>query len=409
MKVSIFGINHKTAPTAIREKLVFDQDLISQALESFKQELNSEVVILSTCNRTEIYSSKTESELIEKWLSKYHQVAISHVKKYSYFKKNKDAFLHALNVASGLDSMIVGEPQIFGQIKQAFKISENSNVVSKNFHNFFTKVFQFAKEVRSKTNIGANPTTIASSALNLVQKLFGNISDLSILFIGAGEMNTLTAKYFIKKNPKKVMIANRSKNRGESLAKIVKGDSCLISEIPMTLHNYDIVISCTGSQLPIIGLGLVENIIKKRKHKPMFFIDLAVPADIEKEVGNLDDIFLYNLEDLAKLSQENLHLRENELSRANKFSEDIVNSYYASLANKNTSLTLTLQDFFEDIKEIELKKALDSLKKGTDPEKVCHSLSRNIIKKLLHYPTKSLNQDKSAAEFIKQIYLTDKK
>ena len=205
------------------------------------------------------------------------------------------------------------------------------------------------------------------------------------------------------------MIANRSKNRGENLAKIVKGDSCLISEIPMTLHNYDIVISCTGSQLPIIGLGLVENIIKKRKHKPMFFIDLAVPADIEKEVGNLDDIFLYNLEDLAKLSQENLHLRENELSRANKFSEDIVNTYYASLANKNTSLTLTLQDFFEDIKEIELKKALESLKKGSDPEKVCHSLSRNITKKLLHYPTKSLNQDKSAAEFIKQIYLTDKK
>ena len=404
MKVTVLGINHKSAPISLREKLVFNQDAITQSLNEFKKKFNSGVVILSTCNRTEIYSSILNRKEIEIWLSKHHRVKISELSKHSYFFSKIEALKHAAAVGAGLDSMIIGEPQVLGQIKQAFKVSQNGGLVDQGLILFFNKVFELSKIIRTKTQIGTNPTTIASTALKLILKIFGELKQLSVLFIGAGEMNELCAKYFAKHHPKKIMIANRTLQRAEQLGKKINAQSCLIGDVNKIIHQYDVVVSCTGSQLPIIGLGMIEEAIEKRKHQPMFFVDLAIPADIEKEIENLDDTFLYNLDDLAKIAQEGMTMREQELVNAFNLLEDLIENFVQNKKNKNISLTIALKTYFEHVQENELNKALKDIKNGSQADEVCKKLARNLTKKLLHHPTKSLNENKKNAQIIKEIF-----
>src|SRR5210317_360006 len=352
MKVTVLGINHKSAPASLRDKFVFNQDSLSKSLNEFKVNLKSGVVILSTCNRTEIYSSISNDLLLREWLCKHHNVKIKEIHDHCYFLNGSAALRHAISVGAGLDSMIIGEPQILGQVKQAYRISENRNLLDNNLMPFFSKVFELSKIIRSKTQIGTNSTTIASAAVKLITKIFGAISDLNILFIGAGEMNELSAKYFAKYSPKKSTIANRTLDKASKLAKKINGDSCLISDVEKIIHQYDVVVSCTGSQLPIIGLGMIEEAIKKRKHQPMFFVDLAIPADIEKEIENLDDTFLYNLEDLANIAQEGMTMREQELKNAYNLLEDLIKSFVQNKKNENISLTIALKTYFDHIKKM---------------------------------------------------------
>jgi glutamyl-tRNA reductase len=404
MKVTVLGINHKSAPISLREKLVFDHDAITQSLNEFKKKFNSGVVILSTCNRTEIYSTISDRKEIEIWLSKHHSVKISELGKHTYFFSKIEALKHAAAVGAGLDSMIIGEPQVLGQIKQAFKVSQNVGLIDQSIILFFNKVFELSKIIRTKTQIGTNSTTIASTALKLILKIFGELKQLSILFIGAGEMNELCAKYFAKHNPKKIMIANRTLQRAEQLGKKINGHSCLIGDVNKIIHHYDVVVSCTGSQLPIIGLGMIEEAIEQRKHQPMFFVDLAIPADIEKEIENLDDTFLYNLEDLAKIAQEGITMREQELVNAYNLLEDLIESFAQNKKNENISLTIALKTYFDHVQENELKKALKEIKNGSEADQVCKKLARNLTNKLLHHPTKSLNENKKYAQIIKEIF-----
>ena len=404
MKVTVLGINHKSAPISLREKLVFNQDAITQSLNEFKKKFNSGVVILSTCNRTEIYSSILNRKEIEIWLSKNHGVKISELSKHSYFFSKIEALKHAAAVGAGLDSMIIGEPQVLGQIKQAFKVSQNGGLVDQGLILFFNKVFELSKIIRTKTQIGTNSTTIASTALKLILKIFGELKQLSVLFIGAGEMNELCAKYFAKHHPKKIMIANRTLQRAEQLGKKINAQSCLIGDVNKIIHQYDVVVSCTGSQLPIIGLGMIEEAIEKRKNQPMFFVDLAIPADIEKEIENLDDTFLYNLDDLANIAQEGMTMREQELVNAFNLLEDLIENFVQNKKNKNISLTIALKTYFEHVQENELKKALKDIKNGSQADEVCKKLARNLTKKLLHHPTKSLNENKKNAQIIKEIF-----
>jgi glutamyl-tRNA reductase len=404
MKVTVLGINHKSAPISLREKLVFDHDAITQSLNEFKKKFNSGVVILSTCNRTEIYSTISDRKEIEIWLSKHHSVKISELGKHTYFFSKIEALKHAAAVGAGLDSMIIGEPQVLGQIKQAFKVSQNVGLIDQSIILFFNKVFELSKIIRTKTQIGTNSTTIASTALKLILKIFGELKQLSILFIGAGEMNELCAKYFAKHNPKKIMIANRTLQRAEQLGKKINGQSCLIGDVNKIIHHYDVVVSCTGSQLPIIGLGMIEEAIEQRKHQPMFFVDLAIPADIEKEIENLDDTFLYNLEDLAKIAQEGITMREQELVNAYNLLEDLIQSFAQNKKNENISLTIALKTYFDHVQENELKKALKEIKNGSEADQVCKKLARNLTNKLLHHPTKSLNENKKYAQIIKEIF-----
>jgi len=254
MDLNIIGLNHKTAPLGLRERFVFHADQISNALLDLKDKKVSQVAILSTCNRTEIYFNGPKIQIVYQWLANYHHIKLPQLKKYLYHYSNKDALTHAYRVASGLDSMFLGETQILGQMKQAAKISDYAGTQGKFLSHFFQTVFEAAKEIRSRTSIGASNTTIASSIISLTKRIFGEIHQTKIIFVGAGEMTELIAKYFNSHQPKKITIANRSILRGKNLAKKIGAETCLLGEINDQIHEYDVVISCTSSQLQLLGL-----------------------------------------------------------------------------------------------------------------------------------------------------------
>tara|TARA_B110000967_G_scaffold77273_1_gene79878 strand:- start:960 stop:2204 length:1245 start_codon:yes stop_codon:yes gene_type:complete len=410
MNLNIIGLNHKTAPLGLREKLVFRADQISHALLDLKCNKVNQVAILSTCNRTEIYFNGPKKQIVCQWLADYHHIKLSQLKKHLYHYSNKDALTHAYQVASGLDSMFLGETQILGQMKQAAKISDYAGTQGKFLSQFFQTVFEAAKEIRSKTNIGASNTTIASTIISLTKKIFGDLYQTKIIFVGAGEMTELIAKYFNKHQPEKITIANRSIIRGKKLANKIGAETCLIGEIKDQLHEYDIVISATGSQLPVIGLGMIERAIKKRKHKPMLLVDLAVPRDIEFETSKLNDIFLYRLDELAEIAQEGIDNRTNAVKDANIIIEKKVNNFYKKINKKKASPTIvTLRNQFEDNRQKEINKAKKQLANGKSIDEILETLSNNLSNKFLHHPTKALNdaaanETKEISELLKKIY-----
>jgi len=410
MNLNIIGLNHKTAPLGLREKLVFRTDQISHALLDLKCNKVNQVAILSTCNRTEIYFNGPKKQIVCQWLADYHHIKLSQLKKHLYHYSNKDALTHAYQVASGLDSMFLGETQILGQMKQAAKISDYAGTQGKFLSQFFQTVFEAAKEIRSKTNIGASSTTIASTIISLTKKIFGDLYQTKIIFVGAGEMTELIAKYFNKHQPEKITIANRSIFRGKKLANKIGAETCLIGEINDQLHEYDIVISATGSQLPVIGLGMIERAIKKRKHKPMLLVDLAVPRDIEFETSKLNDIFLYTLDELAEIAQEGIDNRTDAVKDANIIIEKKVNNFYKKINKKKASPTIvTLRNQFEDNRQKEINKAKKQLANGKSIDEILETLSNNLSNKFLHHPTKALNdaaanETKEISELLKKIY-----
>jgi glutamyl-tRNA reductase len=410
MNLNIIGLNHTTAPLGIRERFVFHSDQISHSLLDLKEKKVSQVVILSTCNRTEIYFNGPKTQIIYQWLADYHHIKLSQLKKYLYHFNNKEALTHAYRVASGLDSMLLGETQILGQMKQAAKISKYAGTQGKFLSHFFETVFGAAKEIRSKTNIGASNTTIASSIFSLAKKIFGDIHQTKIIFVGAGEMTELIAKYFNSIKPKGITIANRSIARGKKIRKKNRCPNCLLGEINDQIHDYDIVISCTGSQLPIIGLGMIERAIRIRKHKPMLLIDLAIPRDIESETSKLNDIFLYTLDELAQIAQEGIDNRVDAVNEALIIIKEKVNDFYQKENKKKASPTIvSLRSQFEENRLKEINKAKKQFKNGKSLDEILDSLSNNLSNKFLHHPTKALNdsaanETKEISALLKKIY-----
>ncbi len=410
MQIQLIGLNHKTAPIKLREKLVFANDMLTQALLELKEKMSSDILILSTCNRTEIYQSASDSKTLISWLAKFHNIKEMNLKPHLYTFKNEAAFSHACRVAAGLDSMILGETQILGQMKQALKQSEFVGGQGKNIAIFFQKVFETAKLVRTKTGIGASSTTVASTILKVADKIYGKSNNVNILFVGAGEMTELCCKYFSANNKKKLTIANRSIKNGMALAKKVGGHPILIGDIHHTMHSFDIVISSTSSQLPIIGLGMIEKAIRLRKHKPMLLIDLAIPRDIEPEVAELDDIFLYTFDDLAKITEKNIKNREKETAKAELLIQQHCEEFMSHLQQKTVAPYITnLNNKFEQTRISEVKKMEKDLKKGVPVEQVLDKLSKNLTKKFLHSPTKALNDNAKhknldGIEFLKKLF-----
>ena len=410
MQIQLIGLNHKTAPIKLREKLVFANDMLTQALLELKEKMSSDILILSTCNRTEIYQSASDSKTLITWLAKFHNIKEMDLKPHLYTFKNEAAFSHACRVAAGLDSMILGETQILGQMKQALKQSEFVGGQGKNIAIFFQKVFETAKLVRTKTGIGASSTTVASTILKVADKIYGKSNNVNILFVGAGEMTELCCKYFSANNKKKLTIANRSIKNGMALAKKVGGHPILIGDIHHTMHSFDIVISSTSSQLPIIGLGMIEKAIRLRKHKPMLLIDLAIPRDIEPEVAELDDIFLYTFDDLAKITEKNIKNREKETAKAELLIQQQCEEFMSHLQQKTVAPYIkNLNNKFEQTRISEVKKMEKDLKKGVPVEQVLDKLSKNLTKKFLHSPTKALNDNAKhknldGIEFLKKLF-----
>jgi len=408
MELNLIGLNHKTAPIEIREKFVFSHDMLSHVLKDLKLKTGAEALILSTCNRTEIYFRIKKPNEIYQWLATFNNIKFTELKKYLYSLTKKDCYIHACRVASGLDSMLIGETQIFGQMKQASQIADLSGVQGKYINTFFQEVFKTAKLVRSRTQIGSSPTTIASCALAIAKKIFGEINQTQVMFVGAGEISEMCAKYFQKHQPKKISIANRSFEKGEALAKKVDGEACLIGEIYDQLHNYDILISSTASQLPIIGLGMIEQALKKRKYRPIMLVDLAIPRDIESEVSKLNDVFLYTLDDLVNIAQQGISNRQGAIEKANLIIEKQATDFFQkSKQTKNIPTIKILRNQFAKIAAEEAKKAKNKIESGSPSEVIINKLISNLTKKFLHGPTKVIRENDQNIEIeslIKKIY-----
>jgi glutamyl-tRNA reductase len=393
MSLYALGLNHQTAPLAVRERVVFHVERLTEALAELKQKLAREAAILSTCNRTELYVAGEEPAAIAQWLARYHQFEPDGLRPYLYTLPREQAVRHAFRVASGLDSMVLGEPQILGQMKEAVRTAESAGTLGTVLHKLFQRSFAVAKEVRSTTQVGAASVSMAAAAVKLAARIFPSLKDQSVLFIGAGEMIELCATHFAAQGPARITVANRTLERAEKLAHRFNGSALELKTLPDHLHEYDIVVSSTASSLPILGKGLVERALRARRRRPMFMVDLAVPRDIEPEAAELDDVFLYAVDDLAQIVSANVDARRSAVAQAEVIIETQVSQFMHWMASRESvPLIRTLRGRADELRREELERAQRMLARGEDPAKVLEAFSQGLVNKLMHPPTQALNE-----------------
>lgn len=399
MTLLALGINHATAPLTIREKLAFAPDAMPDALCAAQAELSiGEVAILSTCNRTEIYvDTQADHQPLLQWLSNYHQLELSELEPCYYQHINEDAIRHMMKVACGLDSLVLGEPQILGQIKSAYAVAQETGSIGSILHSAFQQVFSVAKRVRTETAIGENPVSVAFAAVSLAQQIFSNLKEDTALLIGAGETIELVARHLHEQGINKIIVANRTLGRAKLLAEQFQAEAILLADIPAQLHRADIIISSTASQLPLLGKGAVESALKQRKHKPMFMVDIAVPRDIEEEVGELDDVYLYTVDDLRQVIDTNRRSREEAAQRATLIVEEGVGQYQNQVRSLDAVTTIkAYRNQAMQISSEELEKAKKALQNGGDVQQVLQQLANGLTNKLIHTPTTKLKEASAA-------------
>lgn len=396
MHLLALGLNHNTAPIEVRERAAFSSDLIQQALTELTETVGaSEATILSTCNRTEIYCRQEQDNRGEilAWLSGYSGLEPSILKEIVYQFPNEEAVKHAFRVASGLDSMVLGEPQILGQMKDAFQTAARVGATGKILNRLFQHTFSVAKLVRTDTNIGANAVSVAYSGVSLAKRVFTRLEDQTVLLIGAGEMIELVARHLKQNQVRHIIIANRSVKKAQTLVREVGSEAISLAQIPDRLPEADIVVTSTASTLPILGKGAIEAALRKRKHAPMFILDLAVPRDVEAEVARLKDAYLYTVDDLKSIVDENRTMR----LQASKEAENIIDFQVVKFMRWMRSLhsvpaIKSFREGLDELKQAELERALKRLENGTDPAQVVEQLARDLINKVAHHPSQVINQ-----------------
>ncbi|MGB1091170.1 MAG: glutamyl-tRNA reductase [Oceanobacter sp.] len=400
MAIWAIGINHKTASVAVREQVAFDPAQMSSALTEACDKANvSEVVILSTCNRTELYASASDTDWqkIRDWLAHYHQLNPDQLDPSLYVFEDDSAVQHTMRVASGLDSLVLGEPQILGQMKSAYAVAQDAGTVGSELGRLFRETFTVAKKVRTDTAIGENPVSVAFAAVRMAQHIFSDLSSSRALLIGAGETIELVARHLRHAGIGHLVVANRTLARAQHLAEEFHAEAVLLEDIPEVLADADIVIASTASPLPVLGKGTVEKALKKRRHKPMFMVDIAVPRDIEEEVAELGDVYLYTVDDLRSIIEENVRSREDAALQAEELIEAGVERFMKQLRVLDAVSTVTeIREHVDALREQQLEKALKQIRNGGDPEKALRQFAHTFSNKLLHSPTIALRQ--AAAE-----------
>jgi glutamyl-tRNA reductase len=407
MRILTLGINHHTAPVAVREQVAFAPEMIQPALHHFKSHLAHvsetqlpEATILSTCNRTELYCAANDATTTEEqsllknsaieWLAESRGIDSRELLPHVYVLPQSQAVRHAFRVACGLDSMVVGETQILGQLKDAVRTADEAGSLGTYLNQLFQKTFQVAKEVRGTTEIGAHSISMAAAAVRLSERIFESVSTQKVLFIGAGEMIGLCATHFAARKPQLVAVANRTLERGQELAdelaeQGLNTESLRLSDLPNRLQDFDIIVSCTASTLPIIGLGMVEKAIKARRHRPIVMIDLAVPRDIEQQVGRLNDVYLYTVDDLGEIVQTGTDSRKAAVGQAEAIIETRVSHFMHWLEGRGTvPLIQDIRQRGNDLRSLELERAKKLLAKGEDPALVLDALAQGLTNKFLH-------------------------
>jgi len=389
MAVWALGINHTTAPLDLRGRFAFALDQLPPTLHGLRGALSRppEAAILSTCNRTEIYCASEQLELAPTldWLARSGGVSAEELRAHTYTLEGNQAARHAFRVASGLDSMVLGEPQILGQMKDAVRVAEEAGALGTTLNQLFQRSFAVAKEVRTSTEIGAHSISMAAAAVRLASQLFEDLRQIRILFVGAGEMIELAATHFAAKNPKAMVIANRTLDRGEKLAGRFGAEVMRLADLPGRLHEFDAVISCTASTLPLIGLGAVERALKLRKHRPMFMVDLAVPRDIEPEVKGLADVYLYTVDDLAAVVQSGQANRQAAVAQAEVIIDAGVQSFMHWMDQRSSvPLIQQLNAQADEWRAGEIARARKLLARGENVDTVLEALSKGLTQKMLH-------------------------
>jgi len=393
MTLYALGLNHQTAPLDVRERVVFHVERMRDALAQVTRGLASEAAILSTCNRTELYLAAEQPGAAAEWLAQYHSLKPSDITPYLYTLPSEQAVRHAFRVASGLDSMVLGEPQILGQMKDAVREAQAAGTLGTVLHKLFQRSFAVAKEVRSTTQVGANSVSMAAASVKLAARIFPSLHEQKVLLIGAGEMIELCATHFAAQGPARIAVANRTLERASLLAHRFNGQAIELRALAEHLHDYDIVVSCTASSLPILGKGLIERALRARRRRPMFMVDLAVPRDIEREVGELDDVFLYTIDDLAQIVSANLDARRSAVEQAEAIIETQVDQFMHWMhARESVPLIRALREQAEEARRHELERAVKLLQRGEDPKQVLEALSQGLANKLMHAPTQALNE-----------------
>ena len=412
MKLTVIGLNHQTAPLAIREQLAFSAAALADAVRDLSVNAAAEAVILSTCNRTELYCVG-DADMIISWLAHYQGVNAADIRPYLYTLGCSETIRHAFRVACGLDSMVLGEAQILGQMKEAVRIAREQGSISTWLNALFQRTFQAAKEVRSLSGVGDNVVSMASAAVRMAEQSVGDISRLNVLFVGAGEMNESVATYFAAKQPRSLMVANRTLTRAANLcSKLGNGaQACKLEALPEILHRYDIIISCTGSELPVITREMVAQAAAQRSNhqKTQFMLDLAVPRDIEAEVAQLPHIALFTVDDMAERVAHGKEARAAAAAQAEAMVQAKVNEFVAwQQSRQRVPLICALRDEGERARQQVLNHAMRQLAKGTPPEDVLERLSVQLTNKLLHSPTRALNKadthDGHVVKALAQVY-----
>ncbi len=418
MALVLLGINHNTASVDLREQVAFPPEKMADAMKGVAGlEQVEEVVIVSTCNRTELYVDlrmdqadadnpdaeldpamlQRQQEKLLRWLSDYHQLDFESLGKSSYFHWRDDVIRHLMRVACGLDSMVLGEPQILGQIKSAYAVARELGSARAQLGKAFQEAFTIAKQVRTDTAIGENPVSVAYAAVTLAEQIFSDLGSLSALLIGAGHTIELVARHLTDKGVKNLVVANRTLENAVKLGDKFGADAVLLSDIPQRLEQADIVVSSTNSQLPLLGKGAVERAIRKRKHKPILLVDLAVPRDIEPEVGDISDAYLYSIDDIRDVIEDSVKSRAEAAAQATDIIERGVEEYIRRVRALNAVASLrAFRDKAESLRQLEVEKARRALEKGVPAADVLESLSRGLTNKLIHAP--SVQMKKASAE-----------
>ena len=397
MPLFALGLSHRTAPAAVREALAFPAEGRGEALRSLASECGAgEAVLLATCNRTEIYIGGDDDAIIERaaqWLERRASRRVDALASHLYCHRgDEEVSRHAFRVACGLDSMVVGEPQILGQVKAAVQAASAAGTLGGHLDRLFQQALGVAKEVRARTEIGAASVSMAAAALKLARQLFGDLAATKVLLIGAGEMIEQAAVYFAAQSPRELVVANRTLERGQALAQRFGARAITLAELPARFHEFDVIVSCTASTLPLIGKGMVERALKARHHKPVFIVDLAMPRDVEPEVAELGDAFLQTLDTLAEITQRNTRKREDAVRDAESIIAGRVAQFAEWVAARAMVPTIRrLRAAAETLREIELARARKRLAGGDDPLEVLESLSHGLVAKLLHRPMRALN------------------
>lgn len=384
----VCGLNHKTAPVEIREKFVFTSEALPASLKLLTSETDvSEAVILSTCNRTEIYSNTEDSDSVLNWLARFHQISISTLKNHAYTHTKQQAVKHTLRVASSLDSMVLGETQILGQLKQAVNTAEKAGTLGGVLRKLFDHTFSTAKQIRTETDVGSNPVTLGYAILQIAKNIFTDLKRCRVLLIGAGEVIDLVGKYFESQKITEFLLANRTYSHTEKISLYLKARTISLQEIPENLQDADIVISAIHHLTPLIGKGMVETALRRRKHRPLLMIDLAVPRNIETEIKSMEDVYLYNIDELQSILEENTQKRRNSVKMAEEIIEVQTSLFYKELNSlKTNKLIQSYRARMHKIRDEVLKNALREQTMGDKPEEVLQKMAYSLTNKLLHEP-----------------------